>query len=305
MPVDLARYRPFDGTVRPGRGAWVAIASNAIRRVMRRFWIRMITWVIVLINVGVASIMTYFVNAEIMNGASISDMAEGQGFGAIDSLGLSLGVTLVFAGVWAPLIAALTVAPLIAEDRRARALPLYFCRPIRHLDYLMGKMLAGLFFLSLILLVPTVFVLAVDLAYATEEIQWASRLRLTAGVMLPLATLTLVLTLFSLAVSSLVERKNAASLSVFGGLFMVGAVSGILVLLFDSHAWAAINPVAAAQTIGTAALPALPTSGIDLPRMDSDIALIPVSRAWISLATWGVVSLAVLFWRIRKVEVVQ
>jgi len=305
MPVDLARYRPFNGQLRPRTGAWRVIATTAIRRVMRRYWIRMITSAIVLINVGAASIMTYFVNAGIMKGASISDMAESQGFGAIDSLGLSLGVTLVFVGVWAPLIASLTVAPLIAEDRRARALPLYFCRPIRHLDYLMGKMMAGLFFLFLILLLPAVFVLAVDLAYATEEIQWVSRLRLTAGVMLPLAALTLVLTLFSLAVSSLLERKNAASLTVFGGLFMVGAVSGILMPLFGSPAWMAINPVAAAQAIGTDALPALPTAGISLPSVKSEIALIPVGAAWASLAAWGAVSAIVLFWRIRKVEVVQ
>jgi ABC-type transport system involved in multi-copper enzyme maturation permease subunit len=305
MPVDQARYRRFAGELHPRRGAWRAIATTAIRRVMRRFWIRTVTGIIVLINVGVASFMTFMVNTKIVGGRSISDMTEAQGLGAIDSLGLSLGVTLVFAGMWAPIIAALTVAPLIAEDRRARALPLYFCRPIRHLDYVAGKVLAGLFFLGLISLVPAVFVLAVDLGYATEEIDWGHKLRLTAGVMLPLAALTLVLTLFSLAVSSLVERKNAASLSVFGGLLLVGAVSLILSRLFESTAWMAMNPVAAAQTIGADALPSLAGGGTNLPSVDLTVASIPVVRAWMSLACWGGVSLLVLFWRIRKVEVVQ
>lgn len=305
MPVDQARYRSFTGQLRPHRGAWRAIAATAIRRVMRRFWIRMITSVIVLINVGVASAMTFFINQKIVGGSSLSEIAEGRGFGAIDSLGISLGITLVFAGTWSPIIAALTIAPLIAEDRRARALPLYFCRPIRHVDYLAGKMLAGIFFLALVILVPVVFVLGVDVGYAAEAIDWGHSLRLMAAVMVPLATLTLVLTLFALAISSLVERKNAASLAVFGGLFMVGTVSTILVVLFKSPAWMAISPIAAAQAIGNDALPELVAPGLGFPQVDPAIAGIPIARAWLSLAAWGCVSLAVLIWRIRKVEVVQ
>jgi ABC-type transport system involved in multi-copper enzyme maturation permease subunit len=305
MPVDQARYRRFTGETRPLRGAWSAIATTAIRRVMRRFWIRMITWIIILLNVGVASIMTFVINSRIVGGRSIAEMTENLGQGAIDSLGLSLGLALVFAGVWAPLIAALTVAPLIAEDRRARALPLYFSRPIRHLDYVVGKMLAGLFFLGLIILLPAVFVMLVDIGYSTEDVDWGAKLRLTGAVMIPLAVLTFVLTMFSLAVSSLVERKNAASLTVFGVLFMVGAVAGILVLLLESPVWMAVNPVAAAQAIGADALPKAPTEGVNLPSVDPRVALIPVSSAWKSLAVWATVSVAVLFWRIRKVEVVQ
>ena len=70
---------------------------------------------------------------------------------------------------WAVLLAALVGAPLIAEDRRAHALPLYFSRPISHFDYVVGKFLALAFFLSLLLVAPPICMYLIDVGFSDAD----------------------------------------------------------------------------------------------------------------------------------------
>ena len=304
MTVDLAAYRPFEGSFRPGRGAIRAIAGTTIRRVFRRTWLRYLYFVVVLINTVAASFLTFFTHQKLIGDRSIGEIVAGSGV-ELDSLAVALRGFLAQVGGLAPIVAALTVAPLIAEDRRAKALPLYFARPITHLDYVAGKFSAGLFFLAILLLLPPLAILAVDLANTPGDIDYGSRFSVLGRGLLPLALLAGCLTAVSLGVSSLLERTNAASLVVFGLFLFAGVAAQACVrLVFEDPAYFAIDPFLCAQSIGDHLLPARPVM-LGVAEVSSNAQELPVGAACWGLAAWSGGGLFLLWWRVRKVEVVE
>jgi ABC-2 type transport system permease protein len=106
-------------------------------------------------------------------------------------------------------------AGLIADDLRSNSLQLYFARPIRKRDYLLGKAGVTSFFLLLMTLVPgTLFIIL--------KLIFSGSLRLLGQYpWLPLAVaayslvLTVFFTLFTLAVSSLGKNRRFTSIMLF------------------------------------------------------------------------------------------
>jgi ABC-type transport system involved in multi-copper enzyme maturation permease subunit len=301
MTVDQAAYRRYEGTFRPGKGAIGAIAGTTIRRVFRRTWLRYLYFVVVLVNTVAASFITFITHQRFIGDRSVSDMAGGD----LDSLAVVLRGFLSQVGALAPIVAALTIAPLIAEDRRAKALPLYFSRPITHLHYVIGKLGAGTFFLAMLLLVPPIAMFAVDIANTPEDVVYAERFGVLLRGMLPLAMLTVCLTSMSLGVSSLMERTNAASLVLFGLCIFATVAAHVLAReIFDDPAYFAIDPFLCAQAIGNDLLPAMP-SMINLSEVSAESQELAPTSAWWGLTAWAAGGLFVLWWRVRKVEVVE
>lgn len=72
-----------------------------------------------------------------------------------DFLFFMLVLIMVFAG-----------AGLIADDFRHNALPLYFCRPIRKRDYLLGKAAVVAFFVLTLTILPTIIFVLFKLLFA-------------------------------------------------------------------------------------------------------------------------------------------
>jgi ABC-type transport system involved in multi-copper enzyme maturation permease subunit len=304
VTVDQAAYRRFEGTFRPGKGAVAAIAGTTIRRVFRRNWLRYIYFVVVLINTVTASFLTFITHQKFIGNQSVGEIVAQQG-GELDSLAVVLRAFLAQAGTLAPIVAALTVAPLIAEDRRAKALPLYFSRPITHFHYVAGKFLAGTFFVGMLLLLPPIAMFAVDAANTPGDVDLLHRLRVLGLGMLPLLFLTVCVTSIALGVSSVMERTNAASLVVFGIIiFTAAAAQAVVSLVVDDPAWFAIDPFLCTQSIGNALLPALPDT-LNLSDVASDAQALPSRAAGWGLALWTGAGLLLLWWRVRRVEVVE
>ncbi|MHC4448804.1 MAG: ABC transporter permease [Planctomycetota bacterium] len=304
MTVDQAAYRRYEGTFQPGKGAIGAIAGTTIRRVFRRTWLRYLYFVVVLINTVAASFITFITHQRFIGNRSASEMVA-DGGGELDSLAVVLRGFLSQVGALAPIVAALTIAPLIAEDRRAKALPLYFSRPITHMHYVIGKLGAGTFFLAMLLLVPPIAMFAVDIANTPEDVVYAQRLGVLLRGMLPLAMLTVCLTSMSLGVSSLMERTNAASLVLFGLCIFATVAAHVLAReIFEDPAYFAIDPFLCAQAIGNDLLPAMP-SMINLSEVSTESQELAPTTAWWGLSVWAATGLFVLWLRVRKVEVVE
>ena len=298
MSVDQAAYRPYEGTRRPGHGVVFAIAETSIRRVMRQKWIRSLTLTIVVINVAIGAIMNISLNTRIRNGMTVGDMIENAGGGDLDAFVMTLRGFLSMLYLFAPVIAALTAGPLIAEDRRARALPLYFSRPIRHWQYVAGKMIAAGFFLAAMTLLPPFAVFGMEIANAPDMSQVGQRFGELLGAWVPCVLITVALASFSLGISSLMDRTTAASMLVFCVvIFPVIAVNAAYGSVFTNPAWLALDPFNSIVRIGHELLP--PTAGQTIDAYD-----IPLANAWQSLAGWTAAGLLMLGWRIRNVEVV-
>ena len=182
------------------------------------------------------------------------------------------------------------------------ALALYFSRPITQLDYVLGKFLTVFWFLSLLLLLPPVFMYVVELGFSGEEGLAARQLPVLAKSLLPGLVGCIVYASLALGVSSLVEKTNQAALLFFGLVMMAFVLSQMFTFaLFGDAAWQAISPGNCIQRIAADALPLPPGVGLGGPHVEE----MPLAAAWTGAGAWTAAGLAVLVVRIRKVEVVS
>lgn len=108
---------------------------------------------------------------------------------------------------------------LIADDLRFNALQLYFARPLRKVDYLVGKLATLSFFILLLSLVPGLLFILFKLLFAGNF----AFLRTYPWLPLAVVGYSLLLTLFfagyALALSALSRNSRYVSLMIFGVYF--------------------------------------------------------------------------------------
>jgi ABC-type transport system involved in multi-copper enzyme maturation permease subunit len=231
-------------------------------------------------------------------GGELTDVALMQ-LGILDA-NLLAWINLEFhrtVSAWALLMAAITGAPLIAEDRRAKAMPLYFSRPLSHFDYVMGKLATVGLFLGLLLLLPPVATYLVEISLSTKEGVVLAQLPTLGSSLLAGVALLVPLAALSLGVSALNDRPGHAALGTLS-LFLAFPLSLLLARkVFDDSVWYAISPLSCARRIAHHLLG-------DRPPVPGQLSGMDVSHAWLGIAAWTALGLALLVWRIRRVEVV-
>lgn len=182
---------------------------------------------------------------------------------------------------------------LFAEDRRVGAHQLYFSRPLTRLDYFLGKFLTVAFFAALTMLVPGLVICLVA-SFASEDWSFLTEhgdliLRVFAN-----AALWILLTgSITLAISSLVKRKAFALAGTFGLFMILGALGGLLGELRNDRL-GAIGPMMSYQTVSHWVF------GLEMGRNGG----IELQDAGIALASFIVLALATIAWRLKKLEVV-
>jgi len=152
------------------------------------------------------------------------------------------------------LILVMVVGPnLISRDLRFNAFPLYFSRPLRRIDYFLGKLGVIGFYLAATAVVPAVvaYVLGVAFSLDLRVIRDTHRL-LWAGILYGLIITASAGTLM-LALSALSRRSIYVGLAWAAFCFLTMMVSGILIeVRYDTERhnvfqkkmerWAAANP---------------------------------------------------------------
>jgi ABC-type transport system involved in multi-copper enzyme maturation permease subunit len=301
MPVDQASYRGWEGVPRPGRRAALAIAGTMIRRMRRGLLVRYLVFGVpaasCLIGVGIFA-LTYLLEEQ----SPLRSMIMRRGGGSmLDQINLLEVYNRSFAegvALFAVIVAALVGAPLIAEDRRTRALALYFSRPISHFDYVAGKLLTVAFFLGIMLLAPPVLTYVAEVALSPKEGVLLDQLPVLGRSLVPNLARLVVLSAIALAVSSLMRKTTHAVLLTFGLLFFALTIANILSHgVFDDPAWLAISPGECVRRVAQEFLPYPEVINI----RESGLAM---GTAWLGLAAWTGASLAILVAKVRRVEVV-
>jgi len=300
MPIDIASYRRWDGRARPTRLAAVAIAVTMVRRRMRVRLVRTVIWVFT----GSASLIAglFFFLAREGKGPPILRRRLAE-FG-LDNVNVLALLNRLFGGAvefWAVLLAAIVGAPLIAEDRRARALPLYFSRPIGHFDYVAGKAAATAFFLALLLILPRVCMYLLDIAFSDAEGVAGDHFGTFVRSCAAGGAGVVVLTAISLGVSSVIERPSYAALLTLGTVGLAAGLGALLAAqVFHDPAWLALSPWACVQRLGMELLQ-LPER---LQFEDRLLRGLSMRWAWTGFWGWSIAGFAVLVARVRRVEVV-
>jgi ABC-2 type transport system permease protein len=300
VPIDIASYRRWEGgRARSTPLAALAIASTMVRRRMKFKIVRIIVFAFTLISTGLAALV-FYLHLQGQGDPMIQQQIRQLGFENVNLLAILNRLFDGAIGFWAFLLAAIVGAPVIAEDRRARALPLYFSRPIGHLDYVLGKAASAAFFLALLLILPRVAMYAIEVAFSEAEgVAWRqlpTLLRSCAAGALGVALLTSL----SLGVSSLTERPTYAALFLLGLGVITTGVSFFLAEVLDNFDWIAVSPYACVYRL---ALHLVPVPGA-LSEDTADFEKFGVPAAWAGLGLWTALGLGALVLRIRRVEVV-
>jgi ABC-2 type transport system permease protein len=131
--------------------------------------------------------------------------------------------------LWVSMIVVLLVGPgLISLDLRFNALPLYFSRPLRRIDYFAGKLGVIGWFLSLVIILPSLIAYGLGLLFSLDvSIIWDTFPVLLAsigyGAIIVLSAGTLIL-----ALSSLSRNSRFIALGWVTLWFVSGFVSFVL-----------------------------------------------------------------------------
>jgi ABC-2 type transport system permease protein len=123
----------------------------------------------------------------------------------------------------------LIVGPqLISKDLRFNALPLYFSRPLRRIDYFLGKLGVIAVFLGVVVIAPSVIAYGLGLLFSLDM----SILRETFGLLISAVTYGLVIALSAglliLALSSLSRNSRYVALFWLGIWFVSMSLGGLL-----------------------------------------------------------------------------
>jgi ABC-2 type transport system permease protein len=182
---------------------------------------------------------------------------------------------------------------LIANDLRCNALQIYFSKPLRRVDYLLGKLGILFFFVLSVTLVPGLLLWLLHLMFAGT---WEA-LQQNAWIGLSILVYSLILALINgllmLAFSSLSKNSRFAGLVFFAVYFFSESVYGVLRVVSRDTSLAFCS---------------LKNNYLRLGELLFDRPSLYNMPAWPSiliLIVLAVGSLAILFWRIKPVEVVK
>jgi len=278
MPIYDLSYRHWTGVPLPRSQRWLPIAQSALFAYFRK---RMfIVWMIVCwLPALVLGVLVYLrVN---MNVAELPDV-DARVFHMFLTAHVPLHLlTAVFVG-----------SGLIANDRRTNALQIYLSKPLRPLDYLLGKGATVAGVLALVVLGPslTLFLFRVGLDRDGEYLasHWSIPLSLTGASALIIATLTVL----ALTFSSLTRSGRAAGVALVMFSAFAKGFQAILGALFSRDASSLLSPFSNLE------------QGLDL--LLSQAPTYGVHPLWSMLALAGMLAicLRVLWKRVRPVEIV-
>lgn len=193
---------------------------------------------------------------------------------------------------------AMVGAGLVAEDRRTGAMELYFSRPLRRRDYVVGKLLAAGLVPTATLVVPfgLLWLAAVGMAppQASGEL-FGLVLPGLLGALVAAAVLTTTI----LGLSALGERGRTVGVIYVVGMLVLTAAGNEL--SNEGQAWAGyLSPMRNVQTVADAALDA-GSSGMLLGMISSRPETNPsVEIAVVCLLGLIGLGMGLLVWRVRK-----
>lgn len=123
------------------------------------------------------------------------------------------------------MILVLLVGPsLISQDLRFNALPLYFSRPLRRIDYFLGKLGVVGFFLAMVTIVPSIIAYILGVFFSMDFAIVAQTFRLLVASVVYGAIITLSAGLLILALSSL--SRNSRYVALFWiGLWLISGIT--------------------------------------------------------------------------------
>jgi len=142
--------------------------------------------------------------------------------------------------IFTMLLAAIICSDIIADDLANSSFVLYFSRPTRAIDYLVGKFMGLAWVMSIFCLIPPILYVLVMLGTQTGD-DYTGGLKIL-GKTIAMGIFTSVFFLpYGLMVSSFTERKAYAGVSIFVSFFVLTIISEIFSQF--NNTWTLISPI--------------------------------------------------------------
>lgn len=279
-------YEAYEGerTTRAGRLA--AIARYGFGHVVRS------TWFWVLLGLSLAHIAARGIFLYVTGQIDLPEGAVPPGaYDRVHFTGRFMADALGFQSRWIVTFVLVAVGvDVIAEDLEAGGLSFYFTKPITKPGYLAGK-LAGPFAACLLVTAAPLLVLWVlGMAFTPGALHpddaWLMPLALVAASLVVSAMATLIVA----ALSGLVRSRGRISVVWIALVIVSWAASRLVYAATDEAATLLIDPFNAIDEVATILL------GIESTAT-------PSMGAWLTVAGWGLFSLAALAWTMSSEEV--
>jgi ABC-2 type transport system permease protein len=186
----------------------------------------------------------------------------------------------------------ISMAGLIADDKRANALQVYLSKPLSRLEYITGKLVAMLLFLLSVTLAPALMLLLMQVLFTGTVTFVRNNIFLFPAITLFALMQSLVSAFTMLALSSLSKSRRFVSIMFAGLIFFTAAMYQALRNITGSRQWAVLSPGEMLDVLGNAIF-----------RIDGVQAVsVPVASLVIVVLIGG--SVWILERRVRGIEVV-
>ena len=232
MPIHEEAYAAWEGAILERPRTWMVIARTGVRLVWRK---------ILAILLFIAAIPFLFRAGQIYIASRIS----GQSF--LEDLAASIRIDAPFFMNFMKdqmllflIVVALCGAGLIANDRKYRALPLYFSKPVNFWDYVSGKFLIIVFYGGLVTIVPAFLLFVLQLLVTREQGFLASHYWVPFSIVAMGALMLVVLGGLMLTVSAFARGTRSAIIAIFALIYIPDLLAKIL-SMFRDMGWISIS----------------------------------------------------------------
>lgn len=239
MPIFDQGYQHWSGRLSGHGWRWLAVARHGVRTTLKNRlirWFLLVAWVPALALVGVLALWGLLEQQTESVLAFLTPLLPAEMVGRpqdFRSAAWTIAYSFFFkAELAVALFLVLVVGPtLVSRDLRFNALPLYFSRPLRRVDYFLGKLGVIGFFLAATQVLPAAAAYVLGVAFSldvgvvrdTYRLLWAGPLY---GLVITLSAGTLML-----ALSSLSRRSIYVGLTWAGLVFLTLMVSSWLMVI--------------------------------------------------------------------------
>jgi ABC-2 type transport system permease protein len=239
MPIFDQGYQHWSGTLSGHAWRWLTITRHGVRVGMKNVFLRILVILSWLPAVGLAFMLCLWGLLEQKSPLIAPLMSFLSGLFPPEVLADPKHYRVVvwticfryFLDVGLPIsmIVVLLVGPgLISQDLRFNALPLYFSRPLRRVDYFVGKLGIIAWFLAMVVILPSLIAYALGLLFSLDiTILWDTFPLLAASLAYGAVVVVSAGTLM-LALSSLSRNSRYVGLFWVGLWFVSGVVASIL-----------------------------------------------------------------------------
>jgi ABC-2 type transport system permease protein len=304
MAVYDHTYKQFSGEVTPRWSRFLTLPRHSYRSIFQsKLFIAY--FVICLIYPLVASILIYLRhNTEAM---AIMELTVRK-LVLIDSEFFQF--FMLYQGGCAFFLTLLIGPQLVSRDMTNNALPLYLSRPFSRAEYVLGKMSVLLILLSLITWIPILLVFLFQ-SYLEGWSWFTQNLRMAGAIFVGSWIWILLLALMSLAISSWVKWRIAASAALIGVFFIPAAFAGAINEIFMTRWGNLISLPNIIKSVweglfGTWVEHAGRVRGfVNGRRVFLDLFQPPLWSSWLVLATICAFCLLLLVRKVRAYEVVS